>query len=104
MNISFQLYFTFTRWLFLVFLQISSFRLLDHCIIMEWDSQQMRPVDKHDDCKLNNKVENTRVPLKYIIKQDVKNNPIMVYMKGVLVCSRNNLDDYELQNVEIMSN
>nr|KAJ0190624.1 hypothetical protein LSAT_V11C800428540 [Lactuca sativa] len=68
MIISFQLYFDFTKLPFDVFLPISIFRLLDHFIIMEWDSQQLRLMDKHDDCKPKNK--------------DVKNNPIMVYMKG----------------------
>ncbi|KAL7596934.1 monothiol glutaredoxin-S15, mitochondrial [Lactuca sativa] len=75
--------------------------------------------DTHDDFKPTNKLENSGVTLKDIIEQDVKNNPVMVYMKGdpnrplcgfsslavkilqeyrVPISSRNILEDSELKS------
>ncbi|CAI9292020.1 unnamed protein product [Lactuca saligna] len=75
--------------------------------------------DTHDDFKPTNKLENSGVTLKDIVEQDVKNNPVMVYMKGdpnrplcgfsslavkilqeyrVPISSRNILEDSELKS------
>ncbi|KAI3505975.1 hypothetical protein L1887_28328 [Cichorium endivia] len=75
--------------------------------------------DTHDDFKPTNKLEKSGVTLKDIIEQDVKDNPVMVYMKGdpnrplcgfsslavkilqeyrVPISSRNILEDIELKN------
>ncbi|KAL5575661.1 hypothetical protein UlMin_017360 [Ulmus minor] len=39
--------------------------------------------DTHDDFKPTNKVESSGLSLKDVVEQDVKNNPVMLYMKGV---------------------
>uniref|UniRef100_I1KVB8 Uncharacterized protein n=1 Tax=Glycine max TaxID=3847 RepID=I1KVB8_SOYBN len=39
--------------------------------------------DTHDDFKPANKLENSGISLSNVIEQDVKDNPVMVYMKGV---------------------
>ncbi|KAK7325214.1 hypothetical protein VNO77_29372 [Canavalia gladiata] len=39
--------------------------------------------DTHDDFKPANKLENSNISLAKIVEQDVKDNPIMLYMKGV---------------------
>ncbi|KAK4267513.1 hypothetical protein QN277_024286 [Acacia crassicarpa] len=39
--------------------------------------------DTHDDFKPTNKLENSSTSLKDVVEQDVKDNPIMIYMKGV---------------------
>ncbi|KAL9304501.1 hypothetical protein ACSQ67_021764 [Phaseolus vulgaris] len=39
--------------------------------------------DTHDDFKPANKLEGSGVSLAKVIEQDVKDNPVMVYMKGV---------------------
>lgn len=39
--------------------------------------------DTHEDFKSTNKLESSGLSLKDIIEQDVKNNPVMIYMKGV---------------------
>ncbi|KAI3697267.1 hypothetical protein L6452_30161 [Arctium lappa] len=75
--------------------------------------------DTHDDFKPTNKLENSGVTLKDIVKQDVKDNYVMIYMKGdpeqprcgfsslavrvlseyrVPIHSRNILEDPELKN------
>ncbi|RZB84718.1 Monothiol glutaredoxin-S15, mitochondrial isoform B [Glycine soja] len=39
--------------------------------------------DTHDDFKPANKLENSNISLADVIEQDVKDNPVMIYMKGV---------------------
>ncbi|KAF7814344.1 monothiol glutaredoxin-S15, mitochondrial [Senna tora] len=39
--------------------------------------------DTHDDFKPTNKLENSGISLANIVEQDVKDNPVMLYMKGV---------------------
>ncbi|OWM78246.1 monothiol glutaredoxin-S15, mitochondrial [Punica granatum] len=39
--------------------------------------------DTHDDFKPTNKLENSSISLADIVQQDVKDNPVMIYMKGV---------------------
>ncbi|KAH1085163.1 hypothetical protein GLYMA_07G032600v4 [Glycine max] len=39
--------------------------------------------DTHDDFKPGNKLEGSGICLSNVIEQDVKDNPVMVYMKGV---------------------
>ncbi|CAL9010385.1 unnamed protein product [Prunus brigantina] len=39
--------------------------------------------DTHDDFKPTNKLENSGLTLKDLVEQDVKDNPVMLYMKGV---------------------
>ncbi|KAJ0514381.1 putative Thioredoxin-like superfamily [Helianthus annuus] len=38
--------------------------------------------DTHDDFKPTNKLENSEITLKDIVEQDVKDNLVMIYMKG----------------------
>ncbi|KAI4329308.1 hypothetical protein L6164_021590 [Bauhinia variegata] len=82
--------------------------------------------DTHDDFKPNNKMEGTSVSLADVVEQDVKDNPVMIYMKGVPdfpqcgfsslavkvlkqydvpISARNILEDRELKNaVKAFSN
>lgn len=39
--------------------------------------------DTHEDFKPTSKIENSGISLKDIVEQDVKENPVMIYMKGV---------------------
>ncbi|XP_027344334.1 monothiol glutaredoxin-S15, mitochondrial-like isoform X1 [Abrus precatorius] len=39
--------------------------------------------DTHDDFKPANKIENSNISLADVVEQDVKDNPVMIYMKGV---------------------
>ncbi|XP_011087986.1 monothiol glutaredoxin-S15, mitochondrial [Sesamum indicum] len=39
--------------------------------------------DTHEDFRPTSKIENSSVSLKEIVEQDVKENPVMIYMKGV---------------------
>ncbi|KAF5741719.1 monothiol glutaredoxin-S15 mitochondrial [Tripterygium wilfordii] len=39
--------------------------------------------DTHDDFKPTNKIENSDFSLNDVVEQDVKDNPVMIYMKGV---------------------
>ncbi|XP_048331188.1 monothiol glutaredoxin-S15, mitochondrial [Ziziphus jujuba] len=39
--------------------------------------------DTHDDFKPANKLKSSDISLKDVVEQDVKDNPIMIYMKGV---------------------
>ncbi|KAK7271156.1 hypothetical protein RJT34_26814 [Clitoria ternatea] len=39
--------------------------------------------DTHDDFKPSNKLHNSNVSLSDVVEQDVKDNPVMLYMKGV---------------------
>ncbi|KAL0429230.1 UNVERIFIED_CONTAM: Monothiol glutaredoxin-S15, mitochondrial [Sesamum radiatum] len=39
--------------------------------------------DTHEDFRPTSKIENSGVSLKEIVEQDVKENPVMIYMKGV---------------------
>ncbi|KAK1414296.1 hypothetical protein QVD17_30040 [Tagetes erecta] len=75
--------------------------------------------DTHDDFKPTNKLDNSDITLKDIVEQDVKDNRVMIYMKGdpeqprcgfsslavrvlseyrVPIHSRNILEDPELKN------
>ncbi|XP_051143240.1 monothiol glutaredoxin-S15, mitochondrial [Andrographis paniculata] len=39
--------------------------------------------DTHEDFRPTSKVENSGISLKDVVEQDVKENPVMIYMKGV---------------------
>ncbi|XP_071693997.1 monothiol glutaredoxin-S15, mitochondrial-like [Rutidosis leptorrhynchoides] len=86
---------------------------------MQFSTAAPNDPDTHDDFKPTSKVENTRITLREIIEKDVKDNPVMVYMKGdpnrplcgfsslavkilqeyrVPISSRNILEDSELKN------
>ncbi|KAG7018347.1 Monothiol glutaredoxin-S15, mitochondrial [Cucurbita argyrosperma subsp. argyrosperma] len=39
--------------------------------------------DTHDDFKPTNKLENSSLSLRDVVEQDVQQNPVMIYMKGV---------------------
>ncbi|KAK9281643.1 hypothetical protein L1049_004546 [Liquidambar formosana] len=39
--------------------------------------------DTHEDFRPTNKLENSDISLKDIVEQDIKDNPVMLYMKGV---------------------
>ncbi|KGN52871.1 monothiol glutaredoxin-S15, mitochondrial isoform X2 [Cucumis sativus] len=39
--------------------------------------------DTHDDFKPTNKLENSGLSLRDVVEQDVRQNPVMIYMKGV---------------------
>nr|XP_043607422.1 monothiol glutaredoxin-S15, mitochondrial-like [Erigeron canadensis] len=87
--------------------------------LMRFSTTASNDSDTHDDFKPTDKLENTGVTLKDIIEQDVKENPVMLYMKGdpnrplcgfsslavkilqeyrVPISSRNILEDIELKN------
>ncbi|AES68089.1 putative glutaredoxin, thioredoxin-like protein [Medicago truncatula] len=50
---------------------------------MRYTTKVSNDTDTHDDFKPTNKVENSGTSLSSIIEQDVKDNPVMIYMKGV---------------------
>ncbi|XP_004486694.1 monothiol glutaredoxin-S15, mitochondrial [Cicer arietinum] len=59
-------------------------RLTSSCYYgMRYSSTVSNDPDSHDDFKPANKLENSGTSLSNIVEQDVKDNPIMVYMKGV---------------------
>ncbi|GMN50058.1 hypothetical protein TIFTF001_019225 [Ficus carica] len=49
---------------------------------MRYSSTPNEP-DTHDDFKPTNKLESSGLSLKDVVEQDVKENPVMIYMKGV---------------------
>ncbi|CAL5394977.1 unnamed protein product [Camellia sinensis] len=70
--------------------------------------------DTHEDFMPTNKLQNSDLSLKDIVEQDVNDNPVMIYMKGVPdlprcgfsslaenvpLSARNILEDPELKNV-----
>ncbi|VFQ66871.1 unnamed protein product [Cuscuta campestris] len=82
-------------------------------------SSESNDPDTHEDFRPTSKVESSGVSLKDIIEQDVKENPVMLYMKGVPelprcgfsslavrvlqeynvpISARNILDNYELKD------
>lgn len=86
---------------------------------MQFSTSVPSDTDMHDDFKPTNKLENSDLSLKDIVEQDVKDNAVMIYMKGepalprcgfsslavrvlneykVSVASRNILEDPELKN------
>uniref|UniRef100_A0A1D1XNV3 Monothiol glutaredoxin-S15, mitochondrial n=1 Tax=Anthurium amnicola TaxID=1678845 RepID=A0A1D1XNV3_9ARAE len=44
--------------------------------------------DMHEDFKPTNKLANSSISVKDIVEEDVKKNPVMIYMKGVLDAPR----------------
>ncbi|KAJ4718325.1 Glutaredoxin [Melia azedarach] len=50
---------------------------------MKYSTTVPNDPDTHDDFKPTNKVESSGLSLKEIVEQDVKENPVMLYMKGV---------------------
>ncbi|CAL5199829.1 unnamed protein product [Lathyrus oleraceus] len=59
-------------------------RLTSSCYYgMKYSTKVSNDPDTHDDFKPANKLENSGTSLSNIIEQDVKDNPVMLYMKGV---------------------
>ncbi|KAL1298110.1 monothiol glutaredoxin-S15, mitochondrial isoform X3 [Arachis ipaensis] len=54
--------------------------------------------DTHDDFKPANKLENSGISLADVVEKDVKENPVMLYMKDVPISARNILEDPELKS------
>ncbi|KAK7833564.1 monothiol glutaredoxin-s15, partial [Quercus suber] len=54
--------------------------------------------DTHEDFKPTNKLESSDLSLNDVVEQDVKENPVMIYMKDVPLASRNILEDPELKS------
>lgn len=50
---------------------------------MKYSTTVPNEPDTHDDFKPTNKLENSGLSLKEVVEQDVKDNPVMLYMKGV---------------------
>ncbi|MCI19181.1 monothiol glutaredoxin-S15 mitochondrial-like, partial [Trifolium medium] len=50
---------------------------------MRYSTKVSNDPDTHDDFKPANKLENSGTSLSDIVEQDVKDNPVMLYMKGV---------------------
>ncbi|XP_057454207.1 monothiol glutaredoxin-S15, mitochondrial [Lotus japonicus] len=93
---------------------------------MRYSTTVSNDSDTHDDFKPANKLENSGTSLENIVEQDVKDNPVMIYMKGVpeypqcgfsslavrvlnlydvSISARNILEDAELKNaVKAFSN
>ncbi|XP_024980478.1 monothiol glutaredoxin-S15, mitochondrial-like [Cynara cardunculus var. scolymus] len=86
---------------------------------MQFSTSVPNDPDTHDDFKPTNKLENSGITLKDIVEQDVKDNHVMIYMKGdpeqprcgfsslavgvlseyrVPIHSKNILEDPELKN------
>ncbi len=86
---------------------------------MQFSSTVPNDPDTHDDFKPTNKLENSDLTLKDVVEQDVKDNSVMIYMKGdpelprcgfsslavrvlkeykIPLSSRNILEDPELKN------
>ncbi|XP_074347717.1 monothiol glutaredoxin-S15, mitochondrial [Apium graveolens] len=49
---------------------------------MQFSTSVPNDPDTHDDFKPKNKLENADISVKDIVEQDVKDNPVMLYMKG----------------------
>ncbi|GAU11060.1 hypothetical protein TSUD_113530 [Trifolium subterraneum] len=59
-------------------------RLTSSCYYgMRYSTKVSNDPDTHDDFKPANKLENSATSLSDIVEQDVKDNPVMLYMKGV---------------------
>uniref|UniRef100_A0A5B6Z8D5 Glutaredoxin domain-containing protein n=1 Tax=Davidia involucrata TaxID=16924 RepID=A0A5B6Z8D5_DAVIN len=50
---------------------------------MQFSTTVPNDSDTHEDFKPTNKLESSGLSLKDIVEQDVKDNPVMIYMKGV---------------------
>ncbi|GAV65985.1 Glutaredoxin domain-containing protein [Cephalotus follicularis] len=50
---------------------------------MRYSTTMPNDPDTHEDFRPTNKVESSGLSLKDVVEQDVKNNPVMIYMKGV---------------------
>ncbi|EEF44744.1 monothiol glutaredoxin-S15, mitochondrial [Ricinus communis] len=50
---------------------------------MRYSTTVPKDPDTHEDFQPNNKLENSGLSLKDVVEQDVKDNPVMIYMKGV---------------------
>lgn len=50
---------------------------------MQFSTTVPNDPDSHDDFKPTSKLESSGFSLKNIVEQDVKENPVMLYMKGV---------------------
>ncbi|GMP77978.1 hypothetical protein CsSME_00034074 [Camellia sinensis var. sinensis] len=50
---------------------------------MQYSTTMTNDPDIHEDFRPTNKLENSGLSLKDIVEQDVKDNPVMLYMKGV---------------------
>ncbi|KAJ9190077.1 hypothetical protein P3X46_001310 [Hevea brasiliensis] len=53
------------------------------CNGMRYSTTVPSDPDTHEDFRPNNKLESSGMSLKDIVEQDVKDNPVMIYMKGV---------------------
>ncbi|CAI8583728.1 unnamed protein product [Vicia faba] len=59
-------------------------RLTSSCYYgMKYSTKVSNDPDTHDDFKPANKLDSSGASLSNIIEQDVKDNPVMLYMKGV---------------------
>ncbi|CAJ2661320.1 monothiol glutaredoxin-S15, mitochondrial [Trifolium pratense] len=59
-------------------------RLTSSCYYgMRYSTKVSNDPDTHDDFKPASKLENSGTSLSDIVEQDVKDNPVMLYMKGV---------------------
>ncbi|OAY36832.1 monothiol glutaredoxin-S15, mitochondrial isoform X1 [Manihot esculenta] len=54
-----------------------------NCYGMRYSTTSPSDPDTHEDFRPNNKLEGSGIYLKDIVEQDVKDNPVMIYMKGV---------------------
>lgn len=50
---------------------------------MRYSTSAPNDPDTHEDFRPTNKVEGGDISLKDVVEQDVKENPVMIYMKGV---------------------
>ena len=50
---------------------------------MKYSTTVPNDPDTHEDFRPTNKLENSDLSLKDVVEQDVKDNPVMIYMKGV---------------------
>ncbi|CAN0862818.1 Monothiol glutaredoxin-S15, mitochondrial [Linum grandiflorum] len=54
-----------------------------HQAEMKYSTTVPSDPDTHDDFRPSNKLEKSDLALKDIVEQDVRDNPVMIYMKGV---------------------
>lgn len=50
---------------------------------MQYSTTVPNDPDTHEDFRPTNKLEDSSLSLKDIVEQDIKDNPVMIYMKGV---------------------
>ncbi|XP_044487582.1 monothiol glutaredoxin-S15, mitochondrial-like [Mangifera indica] len=50
---------------------------------MKYSTSVPNDTDTHEDFRPTNKVESSGLSLKDVVEQDVKENPVMIYMKGI---------------------